>query len=112
MAQHDDDWTQQNEGPYDVISIESISSDEWAREIARRPGMYLGSATFERAVGFIHGLEHPLIVKCRTPEDTAALPTSRHAELLRRNDDLDEAETIRQLEPVLVELFDALKGER
>lgn len=86
-------------------TIWSSEPEAWARLITKRPGMFLGSASFERAVGFVHGLQHLLLMRCRTQEDLDALPTSRHAELLRREDGQDDHEAIRRLEPLLIELF-------
>ncbi|SEC96125.1 Uncharacterised protein (plasmid) [Tsukamurella tyrosinosolvens] len=73
--------------------------------------MYLGAVSFERAVGSIRGLEHPLVARCLTQDDVLALPTSQHAELLVQGDVAD-AEATRRLEPLLVELFVALDEEQ
>lgn len=94
-----------------VAPTSSITPEDWARVIVKRPGMYLGAVSFERAVGFVRGLEHPLVIHCITQDDVSALPTSRHCELLLQGD-LSDAEAIKRLEPLLVELFSALEELR
>ena len=94
-----------------VTPMSSITPEDWAAVIVKRPGMYLGGVSFERAVGFVRGLEHPLIVRCRTQDDVSALPTSRRSELLIQGD-LDDAEAIKRLEPLLFELLTALEELR
>lgn len=81
----------------------SIAPEELARSFVRRPGMHLGEVSFERAVGYLLGLEAPLMRAGRTPEDVAALPTSRHRALLQRRPGDDELEAIARLEPVIAE---------
>ncbi|GAA2394699.1 hypothetical protein [Gordonia cholesterolivorans] len=93
------------------VTLNSITPEDWASVITKRPGMYLGAVSFERTVGFVRDLEHPLIIHCNTQDDVSALPTSRHAEMLVRGD-LDDAEAIKRLEPLLVELFTALEELR
>ncbi len=94
-----------------VTPMSSITPEDWARVITKRPGMYLGAVSFERAIGFVRGLEHPLIVRCATQDEVSALPTSRHSELLVQGD-RDDAEAITRLEPLLVELFTAFEELR
>ena len=94
-----------------VTPMGSMTPENWARVITKRPGMHLGSVSFERAVGFVRGLEHPLIARCATQDDVSALPTSRHSELLVQGD-LGDAEAITRLEPLLIELFVALEELR
>ncbi|MDN6304483.1 hypothetical protein ACTXKQ_12960 [Corynebacterium variabile] len=94
-----------------VTPMGSMTPESWAAVTTKRPGMYLGGVSFERAVGFVRGLEHPLIVRCRTQEEINALPTSRHSELLIQGD-LDDTGAIRRLEPLLVDLFTALQELR
>lgn len=79
----------------------SIAPEEFARSFVRRPGMHLGEVSFERAVGYLLGLEAPLMQACRTPEEVASLPSSRHRALLQRDPADDELTAIARLEPVL-----------
>ncbi len=90
-----------------VTPMSSMTPENWAAVIVKRPGMYLGGVSFERAVGFVRGLEHPLVIRCLTQDDVSALPTSRHSDLLAQGD-LSDAGAIKRLEPLLVELFKAL----
>lgn len=90
-----------------VTPMSAMTPENWARVIVKRPGMYLGRVSFERAIGFVRGLEHPLIVRCATQDEVSGLPTSRRSELLAQGD-LDDAEAIKRLEPLLVDLFAAL----
>lgn len=57
-----------------------IHSEDFARTFAKRPGMSIGEANFEPAVGFIQELQHALFLRVRTPEDLAALPTHWYRE--------------------------------
>jgi hypothetical protein len=60
-------------------------------------------------VGFILGLETPLLLRTRTPEDIAALPTSRYPEWTRRDPSDDERAAIARLEPVLLAVLTGLQ---
>jgi hypothetical protein len=65
-----------------------ISPEEFASGFARRPGMYLGSPTLERAIGFVLGLEQ--IVMVSRPADPDVLsPIHEHRHLLRRHNELN-----------------------
>ncbi len=69
-----------------------ISPEEFACGFARRPGMYLGSPTLERAIGFVLvlGLGLEQIVMVSRPADPDVLsPIYEHPHLLRRHDELN-----------------------
>lgn len=102
-----DDW---REGGY-IASMPAVPfhPEEFARAFARRPGMYLGAVTFERAVGFILGLETALIWARRTTQEAADLPTQRFSALVRRDPGDDEHEAIIRLEPVLTAVLTELR---
>lgn len=95
------------------------SAEDLARMIAKRPGMHLGAASYERAIGFLHG------VASLASAQRAASSTDEPAdhefgaddfELLarvfgaRRPPGVDEGEAIRQLEPLLAEALAALQA--
>lgn len=96
-------------GPYMMPA--SIPAEDWARLVSKRPGMHLGSSSFERAVGYVSGLEFPLLERCETEADVAALPTVRYRALVERPEGMGELEAIRRLEPLLVELITAVRSE-
>lgn len=83
--------------------------EDLARTFAKRPGMYIGEASFERALGFIQGLEHALFLQVQTPEDLAALPTYRYRELMTRRPDDDDRAAIARLEPVIAAVIAELQ---
>lgn len=81
--------------------IERIDPEAFAHVIVTMPGIFLGSATFERATAFVRGLETPLLLRIRTLDDIAALPTHQFRALMENEDPADEREAIRRLEPVI-----------
>jgi hypothetical protein len=93
----------------DHIMVDRTTPEEFARGFVRRPGMYIGSESFERTVGFILGLETVLLRRSRTPKDVATLPTQRHRSLLQRNPADDERAAIARLEPLLVDVLTELR---
>lgn len=83
--------------------------EDLARTFATRPGMYIGEANFERAVGFVLGLEHALLLRCNTPEDVAALPTHRYRALMAWQPGDDDRAAIARLEPVIAAVIAELR---
>lgn len=98
-------------GSYAVPSS-SIPAEDWGRLVSKQPAIHLGSSSFERAIGYLRGLEFPMLERCETEADVAALPTVRCRALLERPERLDEREAIRRLEPLLVELIAAVRSEQ
>ncbi|SER71504.1 hypothetical protein SAMN05443377_10731 [Propionibacterium cyclohexanicum] len=98
----------------------STSAEDLARVIAKRPGMYLGGASYERAVGFLTGVAS--IVS--TPSSSASpdvapdeFSAGRSSDLLVRLSALehgagvDDHEAILTLEPLLAEVLTALQHQ-
>ena len=89
---------------------ERASPDDMARLIAKRPGMHLGGASYERAIGFLHGLAS-IVAMRRASTSADAAPDEFSADSgsellgriasLRRDPDLDDHEAIRRLEPLI-----------
>lgn len=98
-------------GSYAVPSS-SITAADRARLASKRPEMHLGSSSFEREVGYVRGLEFPLLERCETEADVAALSTVRHRALLERPEGMDKLEASRRLETLLVELITVVRSEQ
>lgn len=67
------DWSESTEGGYTVSSPSSFNPVDLARAIITRPGVHLGSDSFERLTGFVFGLETALRI-VGTSDDTAQAP--------------------------------------
>ena len=90
--------------------IDRIDPEAFAHVIVTLPAIFLGAATFERATAFVRGLETTLLLRIRTIDDIAALPSHQHRTLMENDDLTDDGEAIRRLEPVLAEIFVELQS--
>lgn len=99
---------------------ERVSLDDLARLVTKRPGMYLGEASYERAVGLLTGLGS--IDAALNPPASASLPSDEFSAdsgsdllgriaALRRDPHIDEREAILALEPLLAEALAALQDQ-
>lgn len=98
---------------------ERPSTDDLARLIAKRPGMYIGEASYERAVGLLTGLAsiastlNPSAPAPVAPDEFSVGNGSdllRRIAALRRDPDIDEREAILALEPLLAEALAELQA--
>ncbi|GAT73027.1 non-ribosomal peptide synthase [Microbacterium sp. HM58-2] len=89
--------------------IDRIDPEAFAHVIVTLPGIFLGAATFERATAFVRGLETTLLLRIRTIDDIAALPTHRFRAVMENQVVADDREAIKRLEPVLTEIFAELQ---
>lgn len=97
----------------------STSPDDLARVITKRPGMYLGDASFERAIGLVNGLASIVsMYRSRASTDQPVgnneFRAGNSSDLLERvlavrpDPDLDERDAILALEPLLAEALEAM----
>ncbi|OYO17534.1 hypothetical protein [Enemella evansiae] len=96
----------------------STPPEDLARAIAKRPGMYLGGASYERAIGFLTGVASIASAPSSSastgvaPEEFSAGSTSDllvRIAALRRDPDINEREAILALEPLLAETLASLQ---
>lgn len=107
-------------GPEPEPARQSPSPDDQARVIAKRPGMYLGEASYERAIGFLHGLAYLASQRRSAPSEDgmahdgefmqdSATELLGRVSAVRRDPGLDERDAILALEPLLAEALTALQ---
>lgn len=95
---------------------ERPSPDDLARLIAKRPGMYMGEASYERAIGLLTGLASiasTLNPSAHAPDEFGVGNSSDLLErvaALRRDPDVDEREAILALEPLLAKALAELQA--
>ncbi|PFG69069.1 hypothetical protein B0O41_3920 [Propionibacteriaceae bacterium ES.041] len=94
----------------------STPPEDLARVIAKRPGMYLGGASYERAIGFLTGVAS-IVSAPSSSASTDGFSAGSSTDLLERitavqpDPGVDEREAIQALEPLLVEALAALRDQ-
>lgn len=98
----------------------SVSPEDAARLIAKRPGMHLGAASYERAIGFLHGVAALAAMRrsSRPSPETSRDGFSAgdgssllgRIAVLRRDPDVEVREAILALEPLLAEALAELQA--
>ena len=94
----------------------STPPEDLARVIAKRPGMYLGGASYERAVGFLTGVAS-IVSAPSSSASTDGFSAGTSSDLLERitavepDPGVDDREAILALQPLLAEALAALQAQ-